>query len=117
MLPAPAQGALALQCRKNDEKTREMLGKLDDPTTEQCVSAERAIVAALEGDCHSPIAILAKIEQDTMMIRARVGARSGEPPVISASATAPADQSDIAVGAVLQSLKQQGVHSLLARSR
>jgi hydroxymethylbilane synthase len=117
MLPAPAQGALALQCRKNDEKTREMLGKLDDPTTEQCVSAERAIVAALEGDCHSPIAVLAKIEQDTMMIRARVGARSGEPPVISASATAPADQSDIAVGAVLQSLKQQGVHSLLARSR
>lgn len=117
MLPAPAQGALALQCRKNDEKTREMLRNLEDSASERCVSAERAIVAALEGDCHSPIAILAEIERDAMMIRARVGARSGQPPVIFASASAALDQSDMAVGEVLESLQRQGVQSLLGRSR
>jgi len=41
LLPAPGQGALAIQCRRNDAKTRELLGALDDPASECCVTAER----------------------------------------------------------------------------
>jgi hydroxymethylbilane synthase len=59
MLPAPGQGALAIQCRRNDERTRDLLGVLDHPETERCVTAERVIVQALGGDCHSPIGALA----------------------------------------------------------
>ena len=55
MLPAAGQGALALQCRCEDDGTRRMLAALDDEPTRRCVAAERALVLALHGDCTSPI--------------------------------------------------------------
>ena len=115
MLPAPGQGALAVQCRRNDARTRDLLSVLDDPESERCVTAERVVVAALEGDCHSPIAALAQIEGDEMILRTAVGARGGDPPVIRASASCPADRSDLAVQEVLVELKSNGVQKLLGR--
>ena len=53
ILPAPGQGVLALQCRRNDPATTDLLRSLDDPPTHRCVSAEREIVEILRGDCHS----------------------------------------------------------------
>jgi len=50
-VPAPAQGALALQCRTDDSATRDLLGALDDPITHACVDAERALLARAEGGC------------------------------------------------------------------
>jgi hydroxymethylbilane synthase len=44
--------------------TRAMLAKIDDPITHACVLAERALLAALKADCHSPVAALATIEGD-----------------------------------------------------
>lgn len=84
ILPAAGQGALALQCRREDESTRDVLIKLNDADTAACVAAERAIVQALNGDCHSPIAALATIENGIIRLRASVGARDGNPPVIVA---------------------------------
>ncbi|HYO08905.1 MAG TPA: hydroxymethylbilane synthase [Tepidisphaeraceae bacterium] len=115
MLPAPGQGALALQCRRGDERTRQLLEGLDDPQTEACVTAERVIVQALGGDCHSPIAALAEIEGDEMHLRAAVGARGGNPPLLRASARCPADRNDRAVQEVLKSLAEQNVFALLGR--
>jgi hydroxymethylbilane synthase len=81
LLPAPGQGALALQCRASDEQTRSVLGAMDDAPSRRTVEAERAIVAGLHCDCHSPIAVYA-VEVDTAMeIRAALGARDGSPPV------------------------------------
>jgi len=114
MLPAPGQGALAIQCRRNDAKTRDLLGALDDSDTERCVTAERVIVAALGGDCHSPIGALAQIEGDEMTFRAAVGSRGGSPPVARARAIGPSDHSDDAVAAVLKSLSEQNVTAMLA---
>src|SRR6185312_13163282 len=59
MLPAAGQGALALQCRRDDPVTRSFLEGLNDETTAVCVAAERELVKVLQGDCHSPIAVLA----------------------------------------------------------
>src|SRR5206468_7406133 len=75
LLPAPAQGALALQCRRDDARTRELLAVLDHEPSRRCVDAERAIVAALAGDCHSPIAALADFDDRAGMLTltARVG--------------------------------------------
>jgi hydroxymethylbilane synthase len=92
LLPAPGQGALALQCRKDDDATREILAQLDDPFTRAAVQAERAVVAALNCDCHSPIAVFAEFEKDQLHIRAALGHRDGQPPVKSAAALAPATQ-------------------------
>ena len=115
LLPAPGQGALAIQCRRNDERTRELLSVLDHPQTEQCVTAERVIVQTLGGDCHSPIGALAEMEEGQITLRVRVGTRGGVPPVISASAVAPADHADGAVGEVLKSLSDQNVQSMLGQ--
>jgi hydroxymethylbilane synthase len=59
MLPAPGQGALAVQCRADDEATQALLGALDDPQTRATTTAERAFLAALGGGCAAPVAALA----------------------------------------------------------
>jgi hydroxymethylbilane synthase len=58
MLPAPGQGALAVQCRAADGVTRELLGALDDPLARAATTAERTFLAALGGGCAAPIAAL-----------------------------------------------------------
>jgi len=60
MLPAAGQGALAVQCRGDDHVTLGRLLPLNDPASAEAVHAERQVVAALSGDCHSPIAVHAQ---------------------------------------------------------
>lgn len=62
MLPAPGQGALAVQCRVDDESTLELLAALDDVSTRNAVSAERAFLSGLGGGCSVPVAAYASVE-------------------------------------------------------
>ena len=61
MLPAPAQGAVGIEVRADDASTRALVGAIDHPATSRCVRAERAFLAGLEADCHSPVAALAEV--------------------------------------------------------
>jgi len=61
MLPAPGQGALAIECRADRLDLVEALTPLDDPDTRACVSAERALLAALEAGCTAPVGVLAEV--------------------------------------------------------
>ena len=61
MLPAPGQGALAIECRSGDTALVVELEQLDDPHTRAAVDAERAVLATLEGGCSAPIGALADI--------------------------------------------------------
>lgn len=63
MLPAPGQGALAIECRASDEPTRALLARLDDPATGAAVRSERAVLATLEGGCSAPIGALAEVAE------------------------------------------------------
>ena len=117
MLPAPGEGALAIQCRRNDERTRELLAVLDDRDTERAVTAERVIVQTLGGDCHSPIGALAEIDGEDMTLRVAIGSRGGEPPIIRALAACPCEHPDGAVGDVLKSLSEQNVQAMLGQGR
>jgi hydroxymethylbilane synthase len=63
VLPAPGQGALAVECRADDTATLTLLATLDDPLTRAAVTAERALLAALEAGCSSPIGALADIAE------------------------------------------------------
>ncbi|NJC81027.1 hydroxymethylbilane synthase [Planosporangium mesophilum] len=63
MLPAPAQGALAVECREDDDELIELLAALDDPGTRAAVTAERALLAQLEAGCSAPVAALAEIAE------------------------------------------------------
>jgi len=64
VLPAPAQGALAVECRADDTVTLELLAGLDDPRCRAAVAAERALLAALEAGCSAPVGALAEISED-----------------------------------------------------
>jgi hydroxymethylbilane synthase len=60
MLPAPGQGALAIECRESDDALRrEIAAALDDPPSRMAVAAERALLATLEAGCTAPVAALA----------------------------------------------------------
>lgn len=61
MLPAPGQGALAVECREDRTDVMEALAALDDPDTRAAVTAERALLAALEAGCTAPIGALAHV--------------------------------------------------------
>ena len=62
MLPAVGQGALAIECRAGEAWLRPLLEQLHDQDTAACVAAERAMLAALDGSCRTPIAGLAEID-------------------------------------------------------
>ena len=60
MLPAPAQGALAVECRAADADLVHQLSTVDDPATRATVDAERSLLATLEAGCSAPVAGLAE---------------------------------------------------------
>ena len=64
MLPAPAQGALAVECSTTSEGLVEMLASLDDEQTRAAVTAERALLATLEAGCSAPVAALADVAEN-----------------------------------------------------
>jgi hydroxymethylbilane synthase len=68
MLPAVGQGALAVECRAADETVRQLLEPLNDPISAACVAAERAMLAALDGSCRTPIAGFAEIDGNRLTI-------------------------------------------------
>jgi hydroxymethylbilane synthase len=57
-LPAPSQGAIGIECRADDARVRDLLSAIDHAPSRAEVLAERALLAALGGNCHSPIAAL-----------------------------------------------------------
>ena len=66
MLPAVAQGAIGITCRADDARALEFLAALDDRSTRQRVTAERAFLAVLDGSCRTPIAGLAELNGDRL---------------------------------------------------
>ena len=77
MLPAPAQGAVGIEARAGDERVLGWLSAIDHPATHACVLVERALLAALQADCHSPVAALATIVGAQITLRAELLAEDG----------------------------------------
>ncbi len=72
MLPAPAQGAIGVETLRANDAVRGLIAAIDDIETSDCVHAERAVLKALGGTCHSPIAALAVIEGSHIRLRAEI---------------------------------------------
>jgi hydroxymethylbilane synthase len=68
MLPAVGQGALAIECRTANERVRQLVAPLHDPICAACVDAERAMLAALDGSCRTPIAGFAETDGGRLTI-------------------------------------------------
>jgi len=81
MLPAPGQGALAVECRAGLPEVIAALATLDDADTRVAVTAERAVLARLEAGCSAPVGVLAEVTACAgaeLFVRAVVGASSEE---------------------------------------
>ena len=77
MLPAPAQGAVGIETLTADNEMRALLGAIDDTSTNACVTAERALLAALGADCRSPVAALAVRSGAGLHLRAEILTEDG----------------------------------------
>lgn len=77
MLPAPAQGALAVECLRSRDGLVELVAPLDEPRTRAAVAAERALLAALEAGCSAPVGAYADAQQDQIILRAVVVSADG----------------------------------------
>lgn len=85
-LPAPAQGAIAVECRGDDPQVMALLEALDHGATRECVEAERAMNRALHGSCHVPVAAFATHRGDALELQALVG-DAGDGRLVRAQAT------------------------------
>jgi hydroxymethylbilane synthase len=77
MLPAVGQGAIGIECRGDDTRTRALVAALDDAATHTALAAERAFARTLGGSCQSPIAALAHIEGDRLTLQGLVAEPDG----------------------------------------
>jgi hydroxymethylbilane synthase len=94
LLPAASQGAIGIECRAGDAATRALLAAIDHAPTHRAVMAERAFLAALGGDCRSPVAAYAHwLDDGTLRLDAEIfsedGADHAAGHVIVADAEAP----------------------------
>lgn len=78
MLPAPGQGALAVQCRADDMETLALLAALHDPLTAAAVDAERAFLAGLGGGCSLPVAAFAEKNDGSIILTGAVMSTDGK---------------------------------------
>ena len=77
-LPAIGQGAVGIECRKDDEFTNNLLKPLDHYETSVCVRAERAFLKKLEGGCQVPIGAYAQFKNGEVFIEGLVGSIDGK---------------------------------------
>jgi hydroxymethylbilane synthase len=78
-LPAVGQGALGVEMRNDDESAQTLFEPLTTPSTQAAVVAERSFLARLEGGCQVPIAALAKVDGDSIVLRGMISAVDGQP--------------------------------------
>jgi len=101
MLPAPGQGAVAVQCRSSDDATLSALAKLHHLATAVSVTAERAVLSGLGGGCHMPLGVRALVEEGNIKIDAAwFESGTGLPRV--ASGSSPIEQWTEAVSDVIK---------------
>jgi hydroxymethylbilane synthase len=121
VLPAPAQGALAVECRSDDTRVVALLAALDDPAARACVAAERAVLTALEAGCSAPVAAyaeLAEAEDGTaeLWLRASVTAIDGSDSVRD-SISGPAAEAESLGRQLAAELLDRGAAALMAGPR
>ena len=114
-LPAPAQGAIAIECREDDAETRTLCTTLDHAATRTCVEAERAMNRALHGSCHVPVAAFARLEGERLHLHGLVGS-AADGRAIRAQGEGRGDAPECLGLEVAQSLQRQGASELIAES-
>ncbi len=114
MLPAPGQGALAVECRSGQPDLAKVLACADDPAAHAATTAERTLLAALEAGCSAPVGGYAA-GADGLRLRAVVVAADGET-ALRASASGPPDEAEQLGRSVAAELLRRGAATYTAVS-
>ena len=116
MLPAPGQGALAVECRTDDHDLVAALGELDDRATRAAVMAERAVLCALEAGCSAPLGTLAEVVEgedgEELWLRAVAMSLDGAL-TVRMSATGPVDDAEELGTRLAGSMLDEGAADLM----
>jgi hydroxymethylbilane synthase len=116
MLPAPGQGALAVECRVGDPLGDEVRGAVDDPRTRAAVTAERAVLATLEAGCAAPVGALAEIAEgddgDELWLRAVALSQDGAA-AVRRSATGLPDEAEKVGRTLAEEMLDDGASTLV----
>lgn len=112
-LPAPAQGAVTVECNGEDAQVMALFAVLDDADTRACVEAERAMNRALHGSCHVPVAGFAQWEGEDLFLQGLVGGVA-DGRLVRAEARGPASDPEGLGQRVARGLLDAGAGELLA---
>jgi len=112
MLPAPSQGAVGIEALADNAPLLEVLAVISDVDTTDAVAAERAVLKALGGTCHSPIAALAVVDGDGLYLRAEIISPDGQETVAQETWLARGD--DVVAQAIGRALLEQASPALRA---
>jgi hydroxymethylbilane synthase len=115
-LPAPGQGAIAVQARADDGAMHDLLRPLHHPPTDVAVRAERSLLAGLEGGCQVPIGALAMASPDGLRLHAFISDLHGRQ-LLRGSALVAADDPERAGAELAADLRARGAASLLIELR
>lgn len=118
LLPAVAQGTLALECRADDARTLALVAPLNDAATAASTVAERALLARLHGGCQVPIAAWARHTADGLELHGMIGTPDGQH-VVRAAQAAPLDAphpAELGI-AVAELLLERGGYAILEQLR
>ena len=119
VLPSPAQGALAIECRSSDGSALEVLAALDSADTRAAVLAERSLLAALEAGCSAPVGALAEIAEGDfgpeVFLRGSVTAVDGSD-AVRLSATGPTTDADGVGRRLAADLLAEGADTMMGSS-
>jgi hydroxymethylbilane synthase len=116
MLPAPGQGAIAVQCRADDETTLTFLAKLDDAQTRTAVTAERAFLNQLDAGCRLPVSAYATLNGGTIHLVGRVNSLDGTQ-TITVRGDAPLNETSLLGTRLANEARADGAEALLAAIR
>jgi hydroxymethylbilane synthase len=114
MIPAPGQGALAVECRAGSGELAELLGIVEDPASRAAVTAERTVLAELEAGCSAPVGAYAAGTETLRLTAAVVAVDGGR--AVRASMAAPAAQALRLGRDVAAELLAQGAGTIVAGS-
>ncbi len=124
MLPAPAQGALAVECRADDTELAAVLAELDDADTRAAVTAERVLLAELEAGCSAPVGAIAEVVEsidedgrvfEELSLRACVAALDGSDVIRASGIGTPERARELGLS-VAAELFELGARDVLANS-
>jgi hydroxymethylbilane synthase len=94
-LPAPAQGAIAVEARTDDTRTREIVAALDHAPTQAAVRAERAMLKEIDGSCRTPIGVYSELEAGVLVLNGELLSPDGREAVAAAASGDPSDPETI----------------------